>query len=159
MKFNFSKIYLVHQHRLHFFVFGTSTWLLWRHQQTLLQLLQELVILCCIWELDWKSTARAFGVNSMTEQGRERHLSSYHTKCFGLSNSDKPHKITETREGRPSISLTWFKHGANALEVNFISDSPITLINEITERHQQNNFNLNKKCKFGTNNVTRNMEN
>lgn len=83
----------------------------------------------------------------------------YHTKCFGLSNSDKPHKITETREGRPSISLTRFKHGANALEVNFISDSPITLKNENTERHQQNNFNLNKKCKFGTNNVTRNKEN
>lgn len=86
-------------------------------------------------------------------------LSSYHTKCFGQRNSDKPNKITETREGRPNISLTWFKHRANALEVNFISDSPITLKNENTERHQQNNFNLNKKYKFGTNNVTRNKEN
>ena len=86
-------------------------------------------------------------------------LSSYHTKCFGQRNSDKPHKFTETRDGRPNISLTWFKHGANALEVNFISDSPITLKNENTERHQQNNFNLNNKWKFGANNVTRNKEN
>ena len=101
-----------------------------------------------LWLIPWPNKAE-----------RGMGLSSYHTKCFGQSNSDKPNKITETREKKPNISLTWFKHRANALEVNFISDSPITLKNENTERNQQNNFNLNNKCKFGANNVTRNKEN